>query len=159
MSGPVTIRLEGFRELERALAELGNVRTRKAVGRRALLKAAEPMARIADALAPDDPTDNADHIRVAVGTRLSRRQGRQHRKMFRDDRAAVEVFVGAAAHPASWNQEFGNVNHGPQPFMRPAWDQDRMAMLGRLKAELAADIQRSVARAARRAARAAARGK
>lgn len=149
----VTIQLQGFRELEQALAELGNSRLRKASARRALLKAAQPLADRANLLAPDDPTDGFDHIRVAVGTRLSRRQARQHRRMFRDDRAAVEVFVGAIPHPASWNQEFGNINHGPQSFMRPAWEQDKMAMLERIKADLAADIQRTVARAARRAAR------
>ncbi|MCA2012399.1 HK97 gp10 family phage protein [Cereibacter sphaeroides] len=155
----VTFSLSGFRELERELEQLANHRLRKASARRALLKAAQPMAAIADALAPEDPASEFDHIRVAVGTRLTRRQRRLHRRMFSDERAAVEVFVGVAGtHPAGVQQEFGNINHGPQSFMRPAWDRDHRAMLDRLKAELAADIQRTVARAARRAARQAARG-
>ena len=154
-----SFRLEGFADLERALGELANPRLRKASARRSLLKVAAPMAAIADALAPDDPSDGYDHIRVGVGTRLTRRQGRMHRRMFRNERSAVEVFVGqVGTHPAAVQQEFGNVNHGPQSFLRPAWDQDRTAMLQRLSAELAADIQRATARAARRAARLAARG-
>ena len=40
----------------------------------------------------------------------------------------------------------------PHPYMRPAWDQDRMAMLERLKRDLWAEVQKSVARASARAA-------
>ncbi len=155
-----TLSLTGFSELERELQRLANHNARKASARRALRKAAQPMADLANTLAPNDPATSGieDAIHVTVGTRLSKRQRRMHRRMFRDDRAAVEMFVGANPHPATWNQEFGNINHGPQPFMRPAWDQDQRAMLDRIKAELWGDIQRSVARAEQRAARLAAQG-
>jgi len=149
-----TIRLEGFRELERELEKLGTVSARKASARRSLKKAAAPMAEIARGLAPRDQGGGmhmADSI--AVSTKLSKRQAGAHRKMFRNDKAAVEMFVGPGPFPAAWTQEFGTVNHGPQPFMRPAFDQDHRALLDRLKAELWADIEKAVARAARRAAR------
>lgn len=54
-------------------------------------------------------------------------------------------------------QEFGTRHHAAQPYMRPAWDQDRAAMLERLKVTLWAEVQKTVARAQARAARAAAR--
>lgn len=155
-----TVRLEGFAELEMALQELGREVTQKASLRRAARKALEPTAAIARSLAPDDPAtgqpDLASSIKVA--TRLSRRQQAQHRRMFRDDRAAVEVFMGPGPDPAAWNQEFGNRNHPAQPFMRPAWDQDQGAILDRLKAEIWVDIQKVVARQQRRNARLAAQG-
>lgn len=153
----VTVRLEGFAELERELERLGREATQKASLRRALRKSAEPMAAIAQSMAPRGDTNTLARS-VAVSTKLSKRQQGLHRRMFRNDRAAVEMFVGAGPLAAAHTQEFGTINHGPQPFLRPAWDQDRNAMLDRLKAEIWADIQRTVARAERRAARLAARG-
>lgn len=149
------IRLTGFAELDAMFEELEKHATRKAVARRSLRKAAQPMADLANRLKPNDPATAGaeDAIQIAVSTVLSPRQRRAHRRLFRDDRAAVEMFVGAQPHPAAHNQEFGNVNHPPQPFMRPAWDQDHRALLDRLKPELWADIERTIARARRRAAR------
>jgi HK97 gp10 family phage protein len=152
----ITVRTEGFAELERELERIGRTTAQKASLRRALRKAAEPLAAIAQGMAPVGGT-GALSTSVGIGTRLSNRQQRQHRRMFRDDRAAVEVFVGAGPLASAHTQEFGTINHAPQPFMRPAWDQDKMALLERLKAEIRADIERTVARAERRAARLAAR--
>lgn len=151
------VRLEGFRELEAELAKLATPAARRASGRRALRVAAEPLAKLAAELAPRGETQRLAGS-VSIGTRLSKRQARMHRKMFRNDRAAVELFVGPGPLPSSWTQEFGTARHGPQPFLRPAWDQDQRAMLDRLKVALWDDISRAVARAERRAARLAAKG-
>jgi hypothetical protein len=152
----MSVKLDGFKDLEKALAGLATPATRRSSGRRALRKAAEPMARIAQGLAPMGETRDLA-ISIKVGTRLSKRQARMHRKMFRDDRAAVEIFVGAGPLSRAWNQEFGNIHHAAQPYLRPAWDQDQRAMLKRLKQELWSDIEKAAARAARRAARQAAK--
>ena len=149
-----SVKLEGFAELDQALAELSKA-AGKGVLRRSLKKAAEPMAAIARGMAPRETGGLAET--VGYGTRLTKRQAGMHRKMFRDDRASVEGFVGAN-HPAAVPQEFGTIHHGPQPFIRPAFDQDVMPMLDRLKSELATEIDKAVARAARRAARMAAKG-
>lgn len=146
------VRLEGFKELEAEFAKLEKPATRKASARRSLKKAAEPMAALAQGMAPVGDT-NTLAPSIAVSTKLSKRQAGLHRKMFASDRAAVEMFMGAGPHASAWNQEFGNVNHPAQPFMRPAWDQDQRAMLDRLKEELWADIQKTIARAEARAAR------
>lgn len=148
----VTVNLEGFKELDDALSELPKA-TSKGVLRRSLKKAAKPMADLASSLAPLGPTGNLSSS-VRYGTKLTKRQAALHRKMFRNDKASVEGFVGAN-DPAAVPQEFGTVDHGPQPFMRPAWDRDQKPMLERLKAELWSEIQKTVARAERRAARAA----
>jgi len=153
MSGD--IQLTGFAELDAVLEELEKHATRKASARRALRRAAQPMADLANQLKPDDPRTSGtdDAIQYAVSTVLSPRQRRLHRRLFRDDRAAVEMFVGALPNPAAVQQEFGNVNHPPQPSMRPSWDQDHRALLDRLSVELRADLERTIARARRRAAR------
>jgi hypothetical protein len=103
----VTVQTTGFRELEAALAELGKMATQKAAARRALIKAAEPVASMAEALAPRDTGGLA--ISIGIGTRLTKRQAALHRRMFRSDRAAVEVFVGAGGLAQATQMEFGNV--------------------------------------------------
>lgn len=156
----VTMKLSGFREMEQALEELEKLATRRAVARRALIKSAQPMAEIMRTLAPDDPATSGDDLKasIGVGTKLAPRQARSHRRMFANDRAAVEVFVGAGTVPQAHLQEFGTQNHGMQPFARPAWDQDKEALLRRLGEEMWTEIEKSVARARRKAAQQAASG-
>lgn len=145
-----SIKLVGFSELDAALCELSKA-AGKSVLRRSLKKAAEPMAQLAESLAPQGPTGNLA-ASVKYGTKLTKRQAGLHRKMFRDDKASVEGFVGAN-DPAAVPQEFGTVDHGPQPFMRPAFDQDAMPLLDRLGKELAVEVEKSVKRARAKAAR------
>lgn len=97
----VKVRIDGLKELDAALGELGKS-TGKNVLRRVLRGAAEPMAEQIRATAPVDP-DGGGQLRdsAGVGTRLSRNQSRQHRKMFRDDRASVEMFVGVSETSSS----------------------------------------------------------
>ena len=147
-----TMRLEGFEGFERNLANLERLATRRAVARRALIKAAKPMAEIAQGMAPVGDT-NTLAPSIMVGTRLSKRQASLHRKMFRNDRAAVEVFIGAGPLSSAHTQEFGTTHHAPQPFMRPAWDQDHKALLQRLGELMAKEIDKAITRQARRAAR------
>ena len=153
----VTMRLEGFSELAAELEQLGRLTTQKASLRRALRKSAEPLASLAQANAPVGDTRTLAPS-IAVSTKLSKRQAAQHRRMFRNDRAAVEMFVGAGPLSSAHTQEFGTVHHAAQPYLRPAWDEDKEALLGRLRDEIAADIKKAVARAERRAARLARRG-
>lgn len=170
MSG--SVRIEGFDELEAELERLTNPTTRRASARRALRKVAAPLAERVRANAPRDRGRLAESI--GYGTRLAPRQARLHRKMFRDDRVAIEMFVGASYALGGGGRhahliEFGTgpryhrngkyVGHvSPQPFLRPAWIDYQSKMLSLIKAELWADIERTVARAERQAARRAARG-
>jgi len=148
-----TVKVEGMRELEKALKQLSES-AGKGVLRRGLKKAAMPMKDLMHDLAPrgDSSSDDlADSI--TIGTKLSKRQAGLHRKMFKDDRAAIEMFVGPGPDPAGVNQEFGNVNHGPQPFVRPAWDAESKPTLDRLGKELWTELEKSVKRANAKASR------
>lgn len=147
-----TFKLSGFKEMDAALTDLSRS-AGKAVVRRSLISAAEPMARMMRARAPKGENHDLSES-IDVSTKLSKRQARLHRKMFRDERAAVEVFVGPGQDPAAHNQEFGNVNHGPQAFVRPVWDADLQPFFDRLKVEMWDEINKTAARAERKALRA-----
>lgn len=154
-----TVRIDGLRELEQALSELPRA-TGKNVLRRVLRKAAEPMAADMKARAPDDPNTGGMDLKnsIGIGSRLSKRQASIHRKMFRDDKASVEIFVGAGPVPHAHLQEFGTAHHGPQPFARPAWDGHQKSILESIKTDLGTEIDKAAKRLARKAARLAAKG-
>jgi HK97 gp10 family phage protein len=169
----ITVQTSGFAELERALADLGKLATQKAAARRALMKAAEPIADVAKRLAPVREGYLRDSIVVstkvaggdaglrAFGQTLAAGGSRQDAvSALRDARraeASVVMYVGPGQHPQAIMQEFGTVHHAPQPFMRPAWDAEGRATLDRLAALMWAEIEKTARRNARRAARAAAR--
>ncbi|MEM9786790.1 MAG: HK97-gp10 family putative phage morphogenesis protein [Pseudomonadota bacterium] len=148
-----TVKLSGFKELDQVLGQLNKV-TAKATARKALMEAAEPMARLARANAPKDSLDLSESIDVS--TKLTKRQRSLHRRQFRNSAAFSEVFVGPDGDPAAWNQEFGNINHPAQPYLRPAFDQDARAFIDRLKLELIDQLDRAIARARAKAAQQAA---
>lgn len=143
------VRVDGLRELDRALGDLPKA-TAKGVLRRTLKQSAEPMATLANALAPILTGDLSESF--SYSTKLNKRQGKLHRKAVKNDKAFVEGFVGSN-DPAAIQQEFGNVNHGPQPSLRPAWEAQKKPTVERISAALWSEIQKSVARADRKAAR------
>ena len=144
------MRTTGFADLEKALKDLSKS-AGKGVLRRSLKTSAAPIASVANSLAPVGPTGSYSES-FSYSTKLNKRQSGLHRKMFRDQRAAVEGFVGTN-DPAGVQQEFGNQNHGPQPALRPAWDQEGKKTLDRLGREMMTEIDKAMARAARKAAR------
>ena len=148
------VRIAGLRELEKALGELPKA-TGKSVLRRVLLKRGKPVADAMAAQAPDDPDTGGNDLKgsIRVSTKLSKRQRKLHRKF--GGKAAVEAFVGAGPDPAAHNQEFGNINHGPQPFARPGWDATKDAVLDGIKDDLWSEIAKSAARLAKKQAKAA----
>ncbi|MFQ6756940.1 HK97 gp10 family phage protein, partial [Cereibacter sphaeroides] len=97
----VTVSVTGLREIEAQLAKLSKA-TGKAALRRALKTAAQPLADLAQSKAPVGDTHTLAPS-ITVGTRLSERQAKRHRRMFRDDRASVEMFVGAGPLPSAHN--------------------------------------------------------
>lgn len=139
MSGRVKI--EGLKELERSLMALGKV-TAKNVARRVLMKAGKPIAEDAAQNAPDD---TGKLIRsVAATTRNPKRNKKA---------SPIEVHVGPGRAPKAHLQEFGSRRHGPQPYLRPAWDSGKGPALDSIKGDLADEIAAGAKRQARKAAR------
>lgn len=147
-------KIDGLRELDAALGELPKA-TAKGVLRRVAKKALQPMAETARSLAPDDPTTGANDLKASliVGTKLNKRQARMARRD--EGKAFVTVYMGTN-DPAGVQQEFGNVNHGPQAFMRPAFARNARGTLDIVAKELGGEIEktakRRVARLAKKAA-------
>ena len=144
------VELVGFKELEKGLERLSKA-VGKGVLRRGLKKASQPIAELANEIAPKGATGEFSKS-FSYSTRLNKRQGRLHRKMFRGDRASVEGFVGTN-DPAGVQQEFGNQNHDPQPSLRPAWDAEALPTLDRLGKDLWSELDKSIIRANRKAAK------
>ncbi|MVX50862.1 HK97 gp10 family phage protein, partial [Rhodobacter sphaeroides] len=178
------VKVEGLKELEAQLARLSKGAARGAL-RRAGVKSLQPMAEIARGLAPKDTEELSKSITVAAkavggGAEIGKaefgavmRAGGsvgEARAALRDARraatdagnlSAIELYMGPikASKRAAIKavvQEFGSIKQAPQSYMRPAWDQDREALLGRLKVEIWAEIRKAIVRAEKRAARAAA---
>lgn len=145
------MRIDGLRELDAALGELPKA-TARAVLRRVGIKALQPMAEAARQLAPDDPATQGNDLKnsITVGTKLNKSQTRLNRK--REDKSFAEVFMGpTVAHGVM--QEFGTVNHGPQPFMRPAFTSSAEEAIRIVSGELGEEIEKTAKRVAARAAK------
>lgn len=143
----IKVKIEGLRELDRALGQLPKAAA-KAVLRKVLVDAAEPMAQSMRSGAPRD-TYNL-HESIDVSTKLSRRQRGIHRNQ--DTPSFQEVFVGTN-NPAGMQQEFGNSRHVAQPFVRPAWDSEKTPTLQRISNSLWLRITQAAQRLARKAAK------
>lgn len=143
-----TFRVEGLKELEKALLELKTATARRLV-RKNLMAAAEPMADAARALVPDDPATTGYDLgrSIAVSTKLSRRQRKKARRIVK---SGVEVFMGSGPLPHAHLQEFGTVNHAAQPFMRPAWDAHKDGVVDAMREATWADIEMIAKRNARK---------
>lgn len=139
----IKVKVEGLRELDKALMQMKQS-TARGVVRRVLLKAAQPIADDMAQRAPRDTGYLGDHI--DTGVRLSRRQSKISPK-----RSDVEVYAGASRVIQATLQEFGTIDAPPQPFARPAWDAGKMQALADVKTGLATEIEKTAARAAKRA--------
>lgn len=141
-----SVKVEGLKELEQALQGLPRANA-KAVLRRTMKEAGEPVAKTARALAPEE----MGYLResIDVGTKLSARQSKLHKK-----ESPVEMFIGPGPDPAAHLQEFGS---GPgdqaQPFMRPAWDQHKVEVLDTIANRTWLEIEKTAARLAKKAAK------
>lgn len=181
-----TVKVEGLRELEQELEKLTKAAGR-GVLRRAGIKALVPMAEIARQKAPKDTGELSESIAVSAravgaGADIGKAQYgavlrgggtkqqaaaalRAARRDAKDAGApSIELFMGPARADNKRGaikaivQEFGSIKQAPQPYMRPAWDADKMAVIERLKKDLWIEVRKSVARAERKAARLAAKG-
>ena len=139
------MRVDGLKALNASLMQMTGSLA-KAVVRRALVRAAQPIADDMAQRAPRDTGYLGDHI--DTGVRLSRRQSKMSRK-----ESDVEVFAGATRVVQATLQEFGTSDTPPQPFARPAWDAGKMQALQDVKTSLADEIEKTATRAARKAAR------
>lgn len=177
----MTVRVDGLRELDAALGELPKATARRVL-LRTLSKAGKPIAERAAELAPDDPQTGSPDLRTSIivsaklknpvgaaefaavmkagGSRAEAGRAMAAARKAQPGGSFAMMFVGPSARQFHAHmQEFGTVHHGPQPFMRPAWDEKAQAALEVIKTTLGDEIEKTAARIAKRAAAKAAKGK
>lgn len=142
----VKVHVEGLKELEQALQQLPKANA-KAVLRRTLKEAGEPVAKTARSLAPRE----MGYLResIDVSPKLSSRQATMNNRQ-----SPVEMYIGPGTDPAGHLQEFGTgPGHQAQPFMRPAWDQHKNEVLDIIANRTWLEIEKTAARLAKKAAK------
>jgi len=167
-----TVTIDGLRELEINLATLTRA-TGRNVLKRGLQKGGVPLA---EDMADRAPEDDGDLKRsIASSTRKPHNHKSAGKQAFAEamragaDRQAAgaaareanranpshfaEAFVGPGRLAQATQQEFGNENHGPQPYVRPAWDAGQDATRDRVVAEITGELDKAIARAAKATAR------
>ena len=174
----VSLKVEGFKELDEALGNLKKA-TARTVMRRALAKAAQPiideMRRLAPVLsgrlrnsirtgkitkgvADASAAAYRDVIQAGGDSREAMRALREVRRSASVGMAFEYLNIGPdTSAPHAHLVEFGTVRQAPQPFVRPAFDgrwRDALAIIGEALRE---EIDKVTARARRKAEREAAR--
>lgn len=137
------IKIEGLKECDAALQELPKS-TSRGVLTRVLKKEGQPIANDASRFAPDDPSTHGEanlKTNILVQT-VPARERESH----------VEVAIGPSRKAFHGQfQEFGAAQHGPHPFMRPAWDKNVMGVIAGIRDRLADEIEKTRKRIARKA--------
>lgn len=144
----MAIKIEGLRELDRALAELPKATARNVL-QRTLKKAATPVHDRMEATAPR----LTGHLQISVtmgpSSRLTSRQKRDAKK---EGKHFSEFHVGTS-DPAGMFMEYGTFKDPPQPWATPAWDATQDEALITIKYELGTEIEKAAARLARKNAK------
>lgn len=129
----MTVKTSGFAELEKKLLALPAAASRK-VMRGALMAALTPLVKRAKEL-------------VAVDEGDLKRSIKKRSAIYKGNNFAAEagVYISRklkAGH--RWHfEEFGTSKHAARPFLRPAFDEKKMEVLERFKAELSKRIDKA----------------
>lgn len=156
----VSFKFEGGMEAAALLKALGDSRAAARAGRAALTEAAKPFVATAKALVPVDKGKLKESIKVANGKRERGDDGDQVSVVIGID---IEVdpprIVSRADGQGSYRdpgvagvsviQEF-DLEHGGNPFMRPAWDQNKGSAPAEVGRALGPAIEAEAGRLARR---------
>lgn len=179
--GAITVKVSGLKECDAALAELSKGMAR-GVLKRVLMAAGQPMADAASANTPKDTHELERSIIVSskIDNRIGKKEYSDVMKSGGTKAEAVEalkgarrgggesfalVFVGPtkarskAAAIKRRVQEFGSKQQSGKPYMRPAFDALKYAVLEKIKELLMPEIEKTIARAKKRAAAKLLRGK
>ena len=139
------VKIKGLRDIQKRLAVIEKETTRRTVARNSLKAGGKVIADEAERRAPED--EGTLRRSIGVSTRLSRRQRRRQKK-----RDPVEVYAGAASSSNAIQQEYGNINHAAQPFMRPAYDAKKRPALKTIIDYMRQAVEKSIARQAKKRA-------
>lgn len=144
------VSFKGGLEIEAALKALGDKGAIKRTAERALKRAAEPIRDKAKELAPKDERHLEESISIGRAIQAFQRTSSGD---------VVRTFVGideskdARLHIYASVDEFGTESHPAQPYMRPAWEAEKMTAFNLVKDTLDEEIIKTAARQARKRAK------
>lgn len=175
------IKIEGLKQLDRALGELSKAQA-KSTSKRVLKMVANDISDAAQGLAPRKTgrlknsigatfkaPSNFDVGSIAYGKTMKSSGGDAKASVaaMRSARRAnpstfAQIFIGPGGSGKNRSlqaffQEFGTVNHGPKPYMRPAFEAKKNQVLQMIFSSIGNEIQKTRKRVAVRAAKKAAR--
>lgn len=140
-------KLEGFKELDKALGQLPKATAKNAL-KRTLKKAAEP---VLDAIVSHAPRDTG-YLSHSFG--ISFTLNASQRRLARNEtKSFAEIYIGTRRGSFAAFHEFGTVEMQPSPFMRPAWEATQDRALNIIKVELAGEIEKAAKRYAKKLAK------
>jgi HK97 gp10 family phage protein len=146
-------KIEGFKELDRALRDELPRATAKNASRRAMIDAMKPVEARAKQLAPVAEHEGGQ-LRDSITTKPVKAK-RISRTRYASSNT-IEVATGPTGREeggnAAW-QEFGTVKMPPKGYMRGAADAEGENTVERLRDHLTTQIEKAKARIARKAAR------
>jgi hypothetical protein len=149
----VTVKTEGFAELDQLLAIFPTRVTAKNTAKRTLLKAAEPIAHAAERLAPDDFTTGPPDLHTSIKATV-RPKGRKTVWVdvapFQPIERSSKTNKIKGRRVAAGKFERGDSEFPAHPFMRPAWEAEKNSALATIKSQLRVEILASIARLAKK---------
>lgn len=134
------IKAKGFEGVDAALREL-KLSQRRSAARRVLKDALEPVVQRAKRFVPVDEGRLRDSITIGTNVTKSIRHLRV--------RDGVTMFAGTANRNGV-PREFGTFRTPAHPFLRPAWDGLKWAVLDSIERNFGAEVRAVIAKAARR---------
>ena len=124
----INFKIEGLKELEAVLVEMGNEfgGSDKAVSKvlkPAVREAIKPMHAMAVSLAPyDEKNYTQKHLKASIKMAVRQTNARDKRSYFVGKNAVVSGIVYAKTDERRLAMEFGTANVAAKPFLRPALD-------------------------------------
>lgn len=142
-----SFRIDGLKELDRALGELPKA-TGRNVLRRVLKHVAQPVKEAMEAGAPRLTGFTSKSI--AVGPKLNPAQRRDQKA---ETKSSSEIHIGSKRGSAAVFEEFGTIKQPASPYMRPAWNATQAKVISDIGGQLAMEISKAATRVARKKAR------
>lgn len=141
MAEIISAKLEGFKELEAVLIEMGEDlcygKTASKVLLPAIRNAMQPVLQSARQLAPYDEKNNTTpHLKDSIKLSARVPNARDQRSIYSEPNDIAIGIVSARTDKRGISQEFGNKSVAPQPYLRPALESQASRVISILGAFL-----------------------
>jgi hypothetical protein len=147
MAEIISVKTEGFKELEAVLIEMGEDlcygKTASKVLLPAIRNAMQPVLQTAKQLAPyDESNTTTPHLRDSIKLSARVPTARDQRSIYSEANDIAIGIVSARTDKRGVSQEFGNKAVAPKPYLRPALESTSSRVISILGAFLTYKIQK-----------------